>query len=240
MSFLIDNKLILQFVQMVYSHHLNQEDCLACLWKSYNVLICRQIAYMNKQDLRKTFIQKRKALSSQAVRHASHMIQQHFFQNIPVELQKTVHIFLPIIKKNEIDTWLIINTLFQHYPQIQVATSKAHLQQGTLSHYFLTPDTQLAQNAWGINEPVDAPPCPIEQIDMVLVPLLCFDKQGHRVGYGKGFYDRFLAQCRPDIYKIGMSLFSPVACIDDIQTRDIALDCCITPDQIIQCAESHA
>ena len=67
---------------------------------------------------------------------------------------------------------------------------------------------------------------------MVLVPLLGFDERGHRVGYGKGFYDRFLAECNPKIQKIGLSLFEPVAQIDDTSDFDIPLDACITPNRI--------
>jgi len=70
------------------------------------------------------------------------------------------------------------------------------------------------------------------EIDMVLVPLLCFDRQGHRVGYNKGFYDKFLKRCRPDCLKIGLGYFPPEAAIDDISSFDVKLDHCITPESI--------
>ena len=68
-----------------------------------------------------------------------------------------------------------------------------------------------------------------KEIDLVLVPLLCFDKKGFRVGYGKGFYDRFLSKCRSDVLKIGLSYFKPVEKIEDVRDFDVALDYCITP-----------
>ncbi len=72
----------------------------------------------------------------------------------------------------------------------------------------------------------------MSSIDWVLVPLLAFDRRGHRVGYGKGFYDRFLAGCRSDARKIGLSLFAPVVAIDDIGSQDVALDAVVTPDRV--------
>jgi 5-formyltetrahydrofolate cyclo-ligase len=72
----------------------------------------------------------------------------------------------------------------------------------------------------------------IEKIDAIIVPLLCFDARGFRVGYGKGFYDKFLSECRTDCLKIGFSYFAPVAEISDAQDFDVKLDYCITPEEI--------
>jgi len=66
----------------------------------------------------------------------------------------------------------------------------------------------------------------------VLVPLLSFDKKGFRVGYGKGFYDRFLMQCKSDCIKIGLSYFDPIDVIDDADEFDVPLDFCITPQKV--------
>jgi 5-formyltetrahydrofolate cyclo-ligase len=64
------------------------------------------------------------------------------------------------------------------------------------------------------------------------MPLLAFDSKGDRVGYGKGYYDRFLAACRKDVLKIGLSYFPPVSSIDDIEIFDKKLDFCITPERV--------
>lgn len=69
---------------------------------------------------------------------------------------------------------------------------------------------------------------------MVLIPLLAFDKNGYRVGYGKGFYDRFLAECRPDVVKVGLSVFEPIDEITDLNEFDIKMDFCITPNRVWQ------
>ena len=58
---------------------------------------------------------------------------------------------------------------------------------------------------------------------------MIFDHQGHRVGYGKGYYDRFLGECNRYTLKVGLSFFDPVSKIEDIDTNDIALDYAVTP-----------
>ena len=81
--------------------------------------------------------------------------------------------------------------------------------------------------------PVDGISVPVEKIDVVFIPLLAFDQKGHRVGYGKGFYDTFLARCRPRTLKVGLSLFEPeLGNIEDVHEKDIALDYGVTPNKV--------
>ena len=101
-----------------------------------------------------------------------------------------------------------------------------------LKHYLLTDSTSLQKNRWNVPEPVDGLEVPLSKIDVVFVPLMAFDRKGNRVGYGKGFYDRFLSQCRSGVKKIGLSLFEAEEAIADVSNNDIALDYCITPDKI--------
>jgi 5-formyltetrahydrofolate cyclo-ligase len=91
----------------------------------------------------------------------------------------------------------------------------------------------LRETKWGIKEPVDGKEINAELIDLVIVPLLVFDKFGHRVGYGKGFYDRFLSKCRRDTIKIGLSLFPQVDEIDDVNRYDVKLDYGIVPGKTV-------
>ena len=100
-----------------------------------------------------------------------------------------------------------------------------------MKHYVLIDTTAIKPNIWNIPEPLDGTTIGASKIQLVLVPLLAFDKKEQRVGYGKGFYDRFLKGC-PEALKIGLSFFGPIEEIADIQSSDIALDYCITPNQI--------
>lgn len=99
----------------------------------------------------------------------------------------------------------------------------------------LTPATELVENRWGVPEAVssDQSSMTTDQVDLVIVPLLAYDARGYRVGYGKGYYDRFLADCRPDVRKIGVSFFEPVPQIEDVDEFDVRLDACVTPEKVI-------
>ncbi len=190
---------------------------------------------MLKKDLRKEFLTKRKALTEAEVESFSRKIHDWFFKSIPVHAYATIHTFLPIKRNNEIDTWFIINTLRKDFAT-DIIIPKSH-EDGTMSHYLLTKETVFEENKWKIPEPIsniqaERRPHPSSSIDLVLIPLLCFDKKGYRVGYGKGYYDRFLAECRHDVLKIGLSIFEPVEQIKGVDAYDIRLDYCITPNKI--------
>ncbi len=200
---------------------------------------------MTKADLRKQFLAERKALPAEEVDRRSQAIAKQFFSGddrraAPILVRKmtslslTIHTFLPITLQHEVNTWPIIHRIWREFPGMKVVVSVTDIVSQTLTHYPLTPETHLVDNCWGIPEPVnnDQRTVSSEQFDVVMVPLLAFDLQGHRVGYGGGYYDRFLAQCRPDCLKIGLSLFDPVNRIDDVEETDVPLSMCITPERV--------
>ena len=156
---------------------------------------------MTKEQLRKQFLETRKNFDLDSLQENSQAISQNFFNYIDLSDIQKLHVFLPILKQNEINTWFIINGIRQNHPHITPIISKSNLKTSEMDSYVFDTNTKIVENRWGIPEPVDAIKCPDDTIDMILMPLLCFDKQGFRVGYGKGFYDRFLQKCRTDIIK---------------------------------------
>jgi 5-formyltetrahydrofolate cyclo-ligase len=90
---------------------------------------------------------------------------------------------------------------------------------------------QLARNKYGIHEPVTGNLIDVKEVDLVLLPLLVFDILGYRVGYGKGFYDRFMALCKPGTQFIGLSFFDAVPAIEDVNEFDIRMQACLTPEK---------
>ena len=122
-------------------------------------------------------------------------------------------------------------------PKIANAFSLSAL--GSVSTFFLAncfpfDEKKLVENKWGILEPSRENQDKIEpkEIDLVIIPLLIFDKNGNRVGYGKGFYDRFLQQCNPKTLKIGICLEDPIEMIKDVDKFDVKMNFCITPNKI--------
>jgi len=123
----------------------------------------------------------------------------------------------------------LISYLRTNYPAVNIVLSKSNFESGTLVNYIWDDKVVLEKNKWGILEPVSGTIVKEECIDIVIVPLLITDHYGNRVGYGKGFYDRFLVKCRPDVQKIGLSYYAPVDHIEDVDAWDIPVNCLITP-----------
>jgi 5-formyltetrahydrofolate cyclo-ligase len=186
---------------------------------------------VNKAVLRKIYLQKRKQLNTAELDGFSQRIADQL-KKLSFQQVHYLHLYYPIIGKGEVDTIKIVDWVRIAHPEIKLVLSKVSATDHTLSHLLWQEDTPLAMSSWGITEPEYGEAVPPEQLDMILIPLLIFDKKGNRIGYGKGFYDRFLMQCRPDAQKIGLSCFDPVDSILDVDQYDIPLDLCITPEKI--------
>jgi len=182
----------------------------------------------DKQLLRERFKAARKQLSEEELESLSLQIANRSLA-LPIWDGQYYHLFLTIEKQREIDTQFLLHIL--HGRDKSVVVSKSNFDDHTLAHFLLEEHTQLKVSTFGIPEPVDGLQVQAEKLDVVFVPLLAFDKQGHRVGYGKGFYDRFLAQCRPDCLFVGLSLFDPVETIAH-EAQDIPLHFGVCPNGI--------
>lgn len=185
---------------------------------------------MTKQELRKLYSKKRLNLSDSDYVRFSRMISDRFFTRNDLNTISTLNTFLPIVKNKEPDTWLMVKRLKQEFPHIRISIPR--VSEEALSCYYYEGPDQLKISSWGIPEPVRGSMVDPIQIDIVIVPLLAFDEKGHRVGYGKGYYDKFMRSCRPDCTKVGLSFFPPVTEIKDIFEADLPLDEVITPDAI--------
>ena len=146
--------------------------------------------------------------------------------------KQNFHLFLSIKGKKEVDTDYIMHVLLGRDKNIIL--SRSNFQTMEMRHFLLTDQTVIKVNTYGIPEPegnqFEVSP---KDIDVVFVPLLAIDKNGNRVGYGKGFYDRFLSQCRPDIVKVGVSLFEPTDLEIPKDPSDVSMNQLVTPSGII-------
>lgn len=185
---------------------------------------------MTKTELRHHYLQKRLSLAKDDIDYLSQSICDRFFSLKEVHEKHFFHIFLPIVHNKEINTWPIIKGLWDAGKKVIVPISDFANYQ--MTNYFMEEDTVLEENKYGIPEPVDAEVARSENIDIVIFPLLAFDTLGYRVGYGKGFYDKFIRVLRHKVVKVGLSFFAPVEGIEDIAEWDERLDYCITPDQV--------
>ncbi|TGE15296.1 5-formyltetrahydrofolate cyclo-ligase [Hymenobacter elongatus] len=187
---------------------------------------------MLKSELRRQMLAWRRALSDLELVARSRQVAAQLFKETYLTQLGTVHVFLPIQRQRELDTWEIIRRFWRDFPAVRMVVPVMQKDGVTLRHYLLTPDTELVENSWDVPEPLHAEEVMPQELDAVLVPLLAFDEAGHRVGYGKGFYDRFLRQCRPDVLLIGLSVEDPVPRIADAWEGDVRLHACVTPGKI--------
>lgn len=181
---------------------------------------------MQKEALRKIYKEKRAALTPAEIQKLEDFILIQF-QKLDLEIPSLIMTYSASGKLNEFDPTNITDYCFFKNPQ-QVLFYPV-IEKDNSMICVVTDDTTIFEaNKFGIDEPIDGLPMFPEEIDMVFVPLLAFDKTGNRVGYGKGYYDRFLKECREDIIKIGFSFFEAEEAID-INAFDVKLDYCITP-----------
>jgi len=184
---------------------------------------------MNKEELRRKFKELRLNLDAKDIEKMSLEIANRSLQ-LPIWDHKYYHIFLSIAEQKEVDTEFLLHIL--QGKDKDVIVPKSDFKTGEMINYLLTDQTVIKKNRWNIPEPVEGIEITNNKLDVVFVPLLAIDKRGHRIGYGKGFYDRFLAACRPDVIKIGLSFFEPIEEIKEIFQDDIPLNYCVTPDKI--------
>ena len=179
---------------------------------------------MYKSELRKKYKNLRGELSLEQIEDYSLAIANQLLK-LNIWDKSFYHIFLPIVEQKEVNTEYILNILAGKDKNIVI--SKSNFEDYSMTHYLLTDNTRIKKNSYNIPEPIDGITIVSEHIDVVFVPLLGFDSHGNRIGYGKGFYDRFLANCKPETIKIGLSFFDAEDEIIDTFKNDIKLDFCV-------------
>lgn len=186
---------------------------------------------MKKADLRQQYLIKRQQLTLAEYEKLNEQLLQGF-QQLDLSGIRGIHLYLPIKHHKEPDTFQIRHWLQQEHPEILRIFPRADFADQSMQHYADDEELELVENGFGIPEPIFGNLVNMDQINLIIVPLLAFDLQGFRVGYGKGFYDRFLAKCSPSCWIVGLSYFDPVKKIEDNDFYDIPMHNCITPRKI--------
>lgn len=163
---------------------------------------------MEKAELRDLIKVKRSELSQETRDQISLKIKEQLFNAFDFE-GKTVSIFLPINKFKEVNTYPIFERL-KTIPNCRIALSKSGFNDLSMHHFEWTSKTKVVKNKWSIPEPEGGKRIQNHEIDTVLIPMMICDFNGYRVGYGKGFYDRCLKECRDDVVRIGLNYFPPI------------------------------
>lgn len=154
------------------------------------------------------------------------------FQSLDLPFMNYVLSFYPIEGNNEANTFLITDYLHFRNPNLQICYPRTNLKDGSMEAIKCNADSIFEANAYNVPEPTDVESVDAANFDLVIIPMLAYDRKGNRVGYGKGFYDRYLTRCREDCLKLGLSYFEPIDTVDDASEFDVPLDLCITPQKV--------
>jgi len=181
---------------------------------------------MTKKELRILFKEKRAALNA-IEREKMHDLILIQFQRLPIEIPSNIMTYAAF--ENEFDPQIIVDYCNFKNPDQTISMPVVSIQNNEMKSMLVDVDTIFNLNQYGIPEPESKIEIQPNKLEMVLVPLLAFDMNGSRVGYGKGYYDRFLKKCNSNVIKIGFSYFDPCDNITDTNGNDVPLNYCITP-----------
>lgn len=183
---------------------------------------------MTRQELRKAALEARKMFTEEEVIHLSVDIANRLL-TLPIWSHQVYHLFMSIAHQKEVQTEPILTLLQAKEKTVVVPKMQPD---GRLKHYILEDETQFEMHRFGVPEPINGKEINVAKIEVVFVPLLCFDRKGHRLGYGKGFYDRFLAETSANTVFIGLSLLDNIEETIEPEAHDVPLHYVVTPKAV--------
>lgn len=193
-----------------------------------------------KKALRKDLLARRSELTDEWVRKASADMFIKWRNRFSMRQVAWIHVFQSIVERHEVDTAPFMHYLRTKHSRVNIVVPVVDVAHDILRHVHVHDEIELVKNRWGIPEPK----MPVEYVqpmmlDMVLVPLLGFDLQGNRIGYGKGYYDKFLELVRPKCLKVGLA-FELNKVVEGIpaEPHDVRLDFVITEQQVYRLNEN--
>lgn len=188
---------------------------------------------MLKSEARNFFLEKRKLVSAKEKAVWEDLILIGF-QKISLPSINNIFTYAAMEDKHEISTDNIVSYLEFKNPHLQVAYPKIDFKTCLMDAMLVNNETVFTKNSYGVAEPLSIEIISPAHIDIVLVPMLCCDENGYRVGFGKGFYDRYLANVAQRCIKIGLSYFEPIDKIEDRNEFDVPLSYCVTPQRVYE------
>lgn len=185
---------------------------------------------VDKEQLRNLFLRKRNDLSEKEAEEKSQKIIDRVLKTKEFQFAETIHSYVAIKKNREVDTGRFLEICLQMNKQVVVPKI---IGEGQLNHFKIDCLDDLRENNWGVPEPVDGKEISVGELNLVIVPMVAGDRKKNRIGYGAGYYDRFLQRCSAP--KIGLlfdcQLYDNALPVEDF---DIPLDILITESERIE------
>lgn len=185
---------------------------------------------MDKKSIREQYLLKRTFLTPEEINAHSEIISEKLLDFLSIRPEiRHIHIFFPIKRFNEVNTFPLFERLQRS--GYHLYTSEVNKSSDALDTFEISEVREFRLNSWGIPFPIGAVEVLPDKIQLVLIPLLAFDKKGYRIGYGKGYYDKFLSKIPQSVLKVGLAFFPPETILPS-ESHDIGMNYCITPEKI--------
>ena len=180
-----------------------------------------------KNQLKESILEKRNSLSKEEITERSKQIENNLFNLEQYKKSKTIMFFVSF--NSEVNTHEMIKDALK-IKTIAVPKVVGHEIEPSVIIDF----DNLVSAKFGILEPIELMKIAYKNIDLVLVPGIAFDKQGHRIGYGFGYYDKFLKKV-PKAIKIGLAFDFQIVDKVPREEHDVAVDLIVTEKRVVEC-----
>jgi len=181
-----------------------------------------------KNQLKESILEKRNSLSKEEILEKSNKIKNNLFNLNHYKKSKTIMLFVSI--NSEVSTHEMIKEALNNKTIIVPKVAHHEIEPSIIIDF----DNLVPSGKFGILEPIEAMKTAYKNIDLILVPGIAFDREGHRIGYGFGFYDKFLKKV-PKAIKIGLCFDFQL--VDKIprEMHDVPVDLIVTEKRIVGC-----
>ena len=180
-----------------------------------------------KANLKEEMLGKINLLSIDEVLEKSRQIENSLFGLEHYIKSKTVMYFVSF--NNEVYTHEMIKKALGNKTVVVPKVSQHEIEPSLIIDF-----ENLIPGKFGILEPIETMRIAYKNIDLVLVPGIAFDLDGHRIGYGFGYYDKFLKKV-PKAVKIGLAFDFQVVDIIPRETHDVPVDLIVTDERVVEC-----
>ncbi len=188
--------------------------------------------YEEKKRLRKAMKAERLALAKDDWQGRSARIVENVLALEKVQRARVVHAFIPDEHRHEVNLIPLLEWIMSNQKKLLVPVVEGN----ELISVELTSFHHLEKNSFGVREPVMRVSSSLEsEIDLVLVPLLAVDAKGNRLGYGKGYYDRFFKRLNSQAFKLGVAFEFQVLNHVPATESDVRLDAVVTESGMMIC-----
>lgn len=142
-----------------------------------------------KKAIRELYISKRNELSDIQVQSKSREIIKNILQSKEYQNSETIHCYVSMLQNREVDTTeLLLDALGSGKSVVVPKMSDNH----SLDHIRMDSLKHMKTNKWGVSEPVEGEFADLSELDLIIIPMVAGDRYRNRLGYGLGYYDRFL------------------------------------------------